>query len=127
GKLVRLDSSTNDDGKRWTVSAVTDKENVKVTANNVEREVHGDVWSTTYARYPDTDRCNNTVHLLDADTGKELSAKLECVGREELAIGGQKMTCTHFRLRGDISTDLWYDGQKRLVRQEAVEQGHKVL
>jgi hypothetical protein len=127
GKLVGLDSTTNDDGKRFNVSAVAGKENVKVTVNNTEREVHGDVWSTTYARYPDTDRCNKVVHLLDADTGKEMSAKLECVGREETVIAGQKMTCTHFRLRGDVSTDLWYDGQKRLVRQEGVEQGHKVL
>jgi hypothetical protein len=127
GKLVRLDSRTNDDGKRWTVSARVEKDVLKVTANNSEREVPADVWATTFARYPDTDRCNQAVPLLDSDTGKAMTAKLEFVGREELTLAGQKIACNHFRLRGDVSTDLWYDGKKRLVRQEALDQGHKVL
>jgi hypothetical protein len=127
GKLTRLDTKTNDDGKKLTVSAVAQKDVLKLKANNNEREVRGDVWSTTYARYPDVNLCNKNVPLLDVDTGKELVAKLEFVGAEEMAVAGRKTACNHFRLRGDVTIDLWYDGQKRLVRQESVEQGHKVL
>jgi hypothetical protein len=127
GKLVKLDSKTNDNGKRWIVSATTNKDGLKLIVNGVERSVRGDVWGTSYARYPNTELCDKIVPLLDVDSGRELTARLESIGSEEVFVSGQKAACTHFRLRGDVSVDLWYDGQKRLVRQELIEQGHKVL
>jgi hypothetical protein len=127
GKLVKLESKTNDNGKRWTVSAAADKDGLKLTVNGLERSIRGDVWGTTYARCPSKDMCDKAVPLLDVDSGKELAAKLESVGSEEIFVSGQKAACAHFRLRGDVSVDLWYDGEKRLVRQELMEQGHRIL
>jgi hypothetical protein len=35
-----------------------------------------------------------------------------------------RLSCIHYRLRGDLMADLWFDGQRRLVRQQMVEHGY---
>jgi hypothetical protein len=127
GKLLKMQSNTNDNGKKISVSAVADSASIQLRVGNKERQVRADVWTTSYMRYPDLSRCDKTVALLDADSGKEITAKMQLIGKEELVVAGNKMTCEHFRLSGGVTTDLWYDGQKKLVRQESVESGHKLL
>ena len=43
---------------------------------------------------------------------------------EPLAIGRQQVTCSRYRLSGDLEADLWFDGQNRIVRQKTIEDGY---
>ena len=126
-RLTRLDSSTDDNGKRFTVSAVPDGANLKLTVNNVERQVRGDVWVTSYWTLPDAKKRTEPLTVLDADNGKLIDAKLAFVATEKLNIAGQNVTLNHYRLTGKTNIELWYDGSERLVRQEWTEQGHKTV
>jgi len=68
------------------------------------------------------------VHLLDADTGKDLTGTLQYAGKRELNIAGQKQDYMYFRLTGEkLNVQLWYDAKKRLVREELVEDGHTMV
>jgi hypothetical protein len=66
------------------------------------------------------------VALLDCDTGKDLRGNLRYVGMEPLLVGGQTQNCVHYQIR-EVHVDVWYDAQKRLVRQASLDDGHRVL
>jgi hypothetical protein len=127
GKLVKFESTCNDDGKRYVVTAAAEAEGVRVKVNNQERMVKSNVWLTTYWAKPDNKVINQTIPLVDADNGRDLEAKVTFVGQEQMNIAGQAQNVMHYKLTGKVNVDLWYDAADRLVRQEWVEDGHKML
>jgi hypothetical protein len=130
-RLVRLDSTANDNGKRLAVSAVAEPKGVRVIIDHQHkgeaRMVSRDVWLTSYWHLPDPKLRNDTLALLDSDTGKALSAKLQFIGAEKRAIAGSEATLGHFKLTGEVEVDLWYDGSERLARQEWDEGSHHAV
>jgi hypothetical protein len=124
GRLQQLESQTNDDGKPYRVSVNRDGDRLQVSVNGQARPMRGDVWVTTYWRFPE--KAVTPLALLDADTGRELNATLQQLGPSRVRVGGTPVTCTHYRLRHEYPVDLWYDGQGRLLRQEWVEEGKRV-
>ena len=127
GRLQRLDSNTNDDGKRFAVTAVADGDLVRVHANGTEHRSRPDVWTTTYWRLADAKLRNQAVTLLDADTGRDIRATLRYVGTQALTVAGQVQNCVHYSLAGGVKVELWYDDQERLVRQDSIEDGHRTM
>ena len=127
GRLVRFDSNTDDNGTRFIVSAAAEPTGVRIKVNNAERIAKPEVWLTSYWCLPDPKLRNETILLIDADTGKDLSGKLRFVANEKRRVAGQDTTLNHFKLTGKVNIDLWFDGSERLVRQEWVEQGHKTV
>jgi hypothetical protein len=127
GRLISFASRCNDDGKKLEVSAVSDGKDLRVTANGKEARASLDTWSTSYWKLPDAKVRKGEIPLMDADTGRTMSAKIKFVGEEKLAVGGKEQTCAHYRLSGGATADLWYDAQERLVRQEWMEDGHKTV
>src|SRR5262249_53653810 len=75
-RLQQLDSQTNDDGKHFVVSAVAERDQVHVHANGMERRTRADVWTTTYWRLADAKLRNQSITLLDADTGPDIRSTL---------------------------------------------------
>jgi YD repeat-containing protein len=124
-RLVRLDSSSDDDGKRFTVSAVPVNNGVRVTANGQEHMSRTDLWLTTYWHLPDPKQRNGALPLLDADTGKDINATLQYAGEGQLNLAGQARKVTRYRLTGGVQIELWYDDQERLVREDWVEDGRR--
>jgi len=127
GRLQRFDSTCNDDNKRYTVAAVAENETLRVRVNNQEKIVRGDIWLTSYWNKPDAKLHDQTIQLIDADNGRDLSAQVLYVGVEQRTVAGQMLPVHHYRLTGKVNVDLWYDGSNRLVRQEFIEQGHRTL
>jgi hypothetical protein len=125
GRLVHLTSTSNDDGKEFTVSAVPDSDGLRIRVNGRERLARADIWLTTYWRLADPRFRNQGVPLVDADTGKDLAAQLQFVGVRQMNVAGQVQNSTHYRLSGDVQADLWYDAQERLVRLKSLSDGHR--
>jgi len=127
GRLERLDSTCDDDGKNFTVKALADGNSLRVTVNGEGRAVRPDVWTTSCWRLPAAQYRNRALTLLDADTGREIAGHLQYVGESEVTVGGQPQDCVHYRVTGDTKLELWFDAQERLVRQESEEQGHATV
>jgi hypothetical protein len=125
GRLQHFDSKTNDNGTEYVVAAEAVDGALRVRVNKAERKTRADVWPTSYWGQPDAKLDGKTVALLDADTGRDLEAKVTFVGQEEVGPEGQTQTVQHVKLTGKVDVDLWYDDAKRLVRQEWVEDGHR--
>jgi hypothetical protein len=127
-RLTRLESSTNDNGTAFTVTAVADGTWLRVKVNRQERLSRLDVWTTSYWRLPEAKFRNGAVPLLDADTGRAIDGEMHYVGTTSLVIGGQPQNCARYRVTGKgIDVDVWYDAQERMVRQESVEQGVRTV
>ena len=126
GRIIKFQSSTDDDGTKYTVLADADRGGLRLKVNGVERMVRPDVWTTSYWQLPEARRRNGSVPLLDADDGKTLAGAIRGLGIERITVAGQSLDCAHYRITGPNMVDAWYDGQDRLVRQEWTEKGHKV-
>lgn len=126
-RLIRFESNTDDNGKRYIVSATAEGEGLRLKVNNDERMARANVWLTTYWRLPDPKFRNGVLPILDADNGRDVDSKLIYVANEKLRVLGREVTLNHYRLSGKLQVDLWYDGTDRLIRQEWTEQGHKAV
>ncbi len=127
GRLQHFESKANDDGKEFSVAATASADGLHVRANGVEHTAAADALLTSYYAQPDARLANQTSPLLDADTGRDLEAKVQFLGAEKYG-PNQDQTVQHVRLTGKgVAMDLWYDDAKRLVREEWVEQGHRTV
>jgi hypothetical protein len=129
GRLTSLQSSSNDNGKRYEVRAVADGNGLRMRVNNgPERLTRADVCTTSYWQLPEGKNGTQALPALDADTGQEINGQVQSLGTTRLFVGGHMQECTHVRVTGGpFPVDLWYDAQKRLVRQDFVEQGHRTV
>ena len=127
GRVIRFDSNTDDNGRRYVVAAVAEPRGLRVKVNNVERVVRADVWLSSYWCLHDPRLREQVIPILDADTGRDLEARLHFVATEKRTVASQNVNLNHYRLTGKVSLDLWYDGSGRLVRQEWVDQGHRTV
>jgi hypothetical protein len=128
GRLLRLESTCNDDGKQHAVSAVAEGGATKVKADGREHTTRPDVWTTSYWHLADVKFRNQSVPLLEASDGKDIPGMLQYAGILQLPVSGHAEDCVHYHVGGDkIHADLWYDKQERLVRQKTVEGGHETL
>jgi Family of unknown function (DUF6134) len=127
GRVQRLDSTCNDDGKTFTVSAAAQGDSLRVTVNGQEKTAHADVWLTSYWSQPDAKLHDKNISILDVDTAKDLDGTVRFVGKEQRSVAGAAQEVSHYRLTGGVSADLWYDASGRLVRHDFVEQGHRTI
>jgi len=126
-RLARLDSTTEENSKRTSVSAAAGPAGLVVRVNGAERATKAEAWASTYWSLPDPKLRDGDLVILDADSGKDLAGKLQFVATEKMRVAGQEVTLNHYRLVGKTPVELWYDGHERLVRQEWVESGHKTV
>jgi hypothetical protein len=128
GRLQSFSSSTDDNGKRFAVSAEAEDHGLRVKVNGQGRHTRGDVWLTSYWQLPPARFHNGAIHLIDADTGKDIRAHLHYLGVDRMVVAGQHVNCSHYRVTGGPSpVDLWFDGSKRLVRQDYMDDGHRTV
>jgi uncharacterized protein DUF6134 len=123
--LVRWSGTANDDGKRFQISAQRGANDFRITVNSAPRSVRPGFLLTTYCFRPAGQPHGQKQTLVDADTGKEMQAIIDYVGAEGRILPGQRETCAHYRIRGDVQVDLWFDSQGRLAYQESLEDGHR--
>jgi hypothetical protein len=127
GRLTHLESSCNDDGKRFEVIAMGEGNGLRVRVNGRERVTRPGVWSTSYWRLAPGQR-PGAVDLLDADTGRDIPGRLEYLGKTRLRVGDSECPSRHYRVTGPPApVELWYDSNRRLVRQSTLEEGHRTV
>lgn len=149
GRLIQLENSADYNGTKYAVKAIPSRKGLQVTVNGKASQNDADAWVTSYwhlperlnlaspadgkkivpaaGRRPAAAAESRHVPLLDSDKGRALRGKLQYVAEETIPIAGQRKSCAHYRVAGDVQVELWYDEGQRLVRQESVEEGHKTL
>src|SRR5262249_51373047 len=126
-RLQRLDCSSDDDGKKCALTAISSEAGLRVTANGKTTLVKSDVWTSSYWHMPGRQEQGVALQLLDVDTGQVLNVRFDVLETVRLTVAGQAVDCTHCRVSGQSEAELWYDAQGRLVRQLSIEDGLRTL
>src|SRR5262245_36065470 len=127
-RLVGIKISANDNGTRMELSGAADGNQLRLKVNARERLLRQDLWVNSFWKLADSRYHNNSVPVLDADTGREYVGQLKYIGAEKITVGKQPAKTYHFRVSGGpLTHDLWYDESHRLVRHEFTEKGQRVV
>jgi Family of unknown function (DUF6134) len=129
GRLIGMETTCNDNGKKTEVSAGLDKKNqLGMRVNGKESLLRADTWTSSYWKLADAKFHNKPVPIVEVDSGKEFTTDLKYVGAEKIKVGGQMLDCYHFLVvAAPGPVELWFDKYHRLVRQEFIEAGHRTI
>ena len=127
GRLVSLRSVSDDDGKKFDVTATATEKGLSVKVNGREKAVAADAYLTTACCLPDARRRGGDLPLMEADNGQEIKGKIQEVATGTLNVGGTDVAVTRYRLKSLVEHEIWYDRSDRMVRQEWTEDGHKTV
>jgi hypothetical protein len=124
GCLEEISSSTDANGKHYTVRGERTGEGFAVEAAGGRSDVGGCV--KTFA-YWNPGILDETV-LLNSQTGELLPVEVQPGGVELLTVGGTPIETRRYRLRAKgMELDLWYSADQRWVALEStVEDGRKL-
>lgn len=109
GRLVAIDTRTDDNGTKQFVRGRATPAGFAVESSSGSRLLPADILPTSYWRPIPTDR----TQLLDTQKGRILDVRVRREGADKLTAG---LSATRYAVRGDLDLDLWYDGASRLRR-----------
>ena len=124
GQLQTLQSSSEDDGKKFQVAADFREDEKWITINDRRQVADPVTWTTTFWHLPADEKLENVFLLLDADTGEVMKAKADPPRLDTIELAGKSRSCFHVKITEPRVIQLWFDGKRRLVRQLSTEDGH---
>ncbi|MEM6492231.1 MAG: DUF6134 family protein [Pseudomonadota bacterium] len=113
GRLIAIDTETNDDGERFTVSGRATADGFRVEGSEGVLNLPADIKPSSYWN-PATLTAET---LLDTQKGRVLDADFAAMGRDRIETqSGARIDACRFAMSGDLDLDIWYDDQGRWVR-----------
>src|SRR5262249_13114524 len=95
-RLIGLKVKCNDNGTPTEVVAAVEGDGLRLRVNARERRIRHDLWVNSFWKLADPRFHNDTVPVLEADTGKEYRGQLKFIGAEQVMVGGQALKSFHF-------------------------------
>ena len=108
GRLVRLNSVTNDNGTPQQVEARAADGAISGVGPFGPFEAPADILPSSYwhPRFPEQSM------MLDSQKGRVLSFDISTVGPERILAKGREIEATRYAMRGDVDLDFWYDADR---------------
>lgn len=124
GRLVALNSKTNDDGTKHTLSVKADGAKLSVVGDGVPSRVKADIVPASLWR---EDTVKQT-ELLNTLKGNEMKVSVTDDGEDSIKVGGKTVTAHHYVMKGDLARELWY-GKNGVLEQVrfAAKDGSKIV
>ncbi len=112
GQLVALNGRSNNDGRKGEVSAEAEDGDLIIESTKFDGTLPlGIIPSSHWNRLQVYQN-----QMLSTETGEILDIEVEVIGDDEVEVGDQIIDATHYRLKSDLTVDLWYDRQSRWVK-----------
>ena len=112
GQLTKLNGTSNSDGRKGKVSATTEADQLMVESTMFDGALPTSIIPSSHWNrlqvYQD--------QMLSTETGEVLDIDVETIGTDTVDVNGEKIEATHYRLKSDLTVDLWYDNQSRWVK-----------
>lgn len=110
--LSSIESSTDDNGDKYSVSGQVSDEVLKIESNLGKEEVEGCV--NTFA-YWDKNFLESD-YLLNSQTGEVVETEVSFISDEKIVVQGKLINTSRYELKTDEFTiDLWYSDNDRWV------------
>jgi Domain of unknown function (DUF6134) len=124
GRLLALNSTSNNNGTRHVVSAAARGSRLEVTVDGKDPIfVHPNVmpnslWNAEFLRRP---------IMLDAQDGQVTPVSVRDFGEEDLTINASVIRARRYTVTSRYSQDVWYDDYARLVQARLVARDGSVI
>ncbi len=105
GRMVALDSATDDDGTVTRVMARVAGERLRVTATGGKAEAALGLLPTDHWN----PKAIGATEVLNTITGKVNRVTMTAEGREEVPTGDRRRPSTRYRYTGELQATVWYD------------------
>jgi hypothetical protein len=120
GRLLALNSTSNNNGTRHVVSAAARGSRLEVTVDGKDSIfVDPNVMPNSF--------WNAEFLMLDAQDGQVMPVSVRDVGEEELRINASVLRARRYTVTSRYSQDVWYDDQARLVQAQLVARDGSVI
>ncbi|MEM7654007.1 MAG: DUF6134 family protein [Pseudomonadota bacterium] len=123
GKLQTLNSTTDDDGTPFAVTAVRDGDIIRVTGEEGTIEIPGDTLPTSYWNPAFIQQST----VLDSQRGKLIEIDVTAIEQETIDTPTGRVDACRYRLTGDLKFDIWYDDLGRWVALYFKAKGSDIL
>jgi hypothetical protein len=127
GKLVSVAASSNNDGKKSTVTVRQREDGLDLTINGKSKKLDSAAHTSTGWKLPSpTDKARDIL-LFDTDDATETPVKFEPLGPYSMTLNGQKIEGQRYKLTGKkVNSEWWHDAKGRPVQILMNWDGHKV-
>lgn len=122
GQLVALEGQTNDDGDRKAVFASLNGDTLQVAGSAYNGPAPAGIIPSSHWNIREA----YSSSILSTESGELLDTHVTRIGTETLTIGGEDVQATHYRLKSDLTVDLWYDDQGRWVKLGFEARGQQI-
>jgi len=116
GKLINLESTTNDDGKQHTLVVSRIQNTLSVVGDGKSSSVDtgilpASLWNPRLVQTPQ-------ATLLNTLDGSRMAVQVTAVGEDMVAGPSGPAPAKHYSMRGQLDRDLWYDAAGTLVKMQ---------
>lgn len=112
GQLVGLRGTSNNDGDKGEVSAQAKGGRLIVDSTMFDGVLPLSIIPSSHWNILQI----KGDRMLSTETGEVLDINVETIGTDTVMVGGEPVEATHYRLKSDLTVDLWYDNQNRWVK-----------
>ena len=124
GRLVRMQSETDDDGRPFSLHAVARSTGLSIESSSLAS------YTAPPETLPTTYWMSSTVkqtRLINTQNGEFLEIRASELGSESVTGPNGLISATRYQLDGDLQIDLWYDDDETLVKLAFESRGGKVI
>lgn len=116
GHLVNLNATTDNNGTRHKVAALSNGDQLQLTVDGKTRRLDNDIvpstlWNPEFLRHS---------AMLDVGDGKVMRVSVTDNGVDTLRLGDKEVRAHHYTIEARYSEGVWYDDQGRLVRVRVI-------
>ena len=122
GRLVGLDTKTNDNGDKFFVRAAATQDGLSVESTSGAYVAPADILPTSYWRSDTVDQSK----LLNTQDGRLLEVAVEKLGEEPVRAGDREIPAKRFRFSGDLELELWYGESAEWLRTRFEARGAEI-
>jgi hypothetical protein len=122
GRLVAIDTETDDDGEAFRLRGQATEAGFAVEGSDGRFLAPADVMPTSYWNRETVDR----TLLLDTQRGRLIQVDITASGLETIAMQGRTVEARRYKVTGDLTLDLWYTGAGEWAKIAFVARGAQV-
>lgn len=122
GKLVEVNSKTNNNGKDRSVELTRKGDQFLIDSTKFDGTISANTIPSTHWNIAQV----MGSQILSTETGEIIPATIENLGREIVTVDGQTVEATRYRMDAEIDVDLWYDDNQRWVKLAFETQGQEI-
>jgi hypothetical protein len=122
GELLKLKGETTKEGDDFYVQAKQEADELDVVGTSFTGVLPETIIPSSHWNIREV----MSTEILSSEGGEPLPVTVEKIGRETISAGGRQIEADRYRLKSDLTVDLWYDASGKWVKCQFEARGQKI-